>query len=209
LHLSTATWRGRTLVVPAPSSTQGAARSRQTRAVVRVKTDLRDSPTRLAARASLWNRERKMRLFFETMRPNERTSIVDVGAGDTGFSTEPGVARTHNFFEAMYPWPERITAVSDVPLPNFAATFPLTTCVTADGRDLLLQTTRSRSPSRTPWWNTSAGGTISAASCTSCAGLRGGSSSRRPIAGSRSRLTRCFPSFTGFGAEHEMRSFAD
>jgi len=77
-----------------------------------------------------------MRLFLETMRPDRGTSVVDVGVGDTGFSTEPGVARTHNFFEAMYPWPEQITAVSDVPLPRFAELFPTVRCVQADGRDL-------------------------------------------------------------------------
>jgi Methyltransferase domain len=98
--------------------------------------DVRDGPFGLAARVSLWNRERKMRLFLQTMRPDSRTTIVDVGVGDTGFSTEPGVAATHNFFEAMYPWPERITAVSDVPLPRFAAEFPMIRCVTADGRSL-------------------------------------------------------------------------
>ena len=90
----------------------------------------------VAARVSLWNRERKMRLFLETMRPDAGTTVVDVGVGDTGFSTEPGVAQTHNFFEAMYPWPERITAVSDVPLTRFAELFPTVRRVQADGRDL-------------------------------------------------------------------------
>lgn len=90
----------------------------------------------IAARVSLWNRERKMRLFLETMRPDAETTVVDVGVGDTGFSTEQGVAQTHNFFEAMYPWPERITAVSDVPLTRFGELFPMVRCVQADGRDL-------------------------------------------------------------------------
>ena len=89
-----------------------------------------------AARVSLWNRERKMRLFLETLQPDAETSVVDVGVGDTGFSTERGVAQTHNFFEAMYPWPERITAVSDVPLPRFKELFPMIRSVTADGREL-------------------------------------------------------------------------
>ena len=62
--------------------------------------------------------------------------MVDVGVGDTGFGTEPGVATSHNFFEALYPWPERITAVSDVPLPNFAREFPTGECVTASGTEL-------------------------------------------------------------------------
>lgn len=90
----------------------------------------------LAARASLWNRRRKLALFMERMRPGPETRIVDVGVGDTGFGTEPGVASSHNFFEALYPWPQRITAVSDVPLPNFAREFPLVQCVTASGTEL-------------------------------------------------------------------------
>lgn len=91
---------------------------------------------RLAARASLWNRRGKFELFMETVRPGPETRVVDVGVGDTGFRTEPGVAATHNFFEALYPWPERITAVSDVPLPNFAREFPSVNCVTASGTEL-------------------------------------------------------------------------
>ncbi|HYX77696.1 MAG TPA: class I SAM-dependent methyltransferase, partial [Gaiellaceae bacterium] len=59
-----------------------------------------------------------------------------VGVGDTPFGTEPGVAATHNFFEALYPWPAQITAVSDVPLPNFAQAFPAVRRVVADGLDL-------------------------------------------------------------------------
>jgi methyltransferase family protein len=90
----------------------------------------------LAAHASLWNRRRKLALFMETMRPGPETRIVDVGVGDTGFGTEPGVASSHNFFEALYPWPERITAVSDVPLPNFAREFPKVRSVTASGTAL-------------------------------------------------------------------------
>jgi hypothetical protein len=92
--------------------------------------------TGLAARASLWNRKRKLALFLDELRPGPETTIVDVGVGDTGFDTEPGVALSHNFFEAMYPWPERITAVSDVPLPNFAQEFPEIEPVTASGTNL-------------------------------------------------------------------------
>jgi SAM-dependent methyltransferase len=90
----------------------------------------------LAARASLWNRRRKLALFMDTVRPEPDTRVVDVGVGDTSFGTEPGVAATHNFFEALYPWPERITAVSDVPLPNFARAFPQVRCVQASGTAL-------------------------------------------------------------------------
>jgi methyltransferase family protein len=91
---------------------------------------------KLAGRASLWNRRRKFDLFMHTVRPGPETRVVDVGVGDTGFGTEPGVATSHNFFEALYPWPERITAVSDVPLPNFAREFPSVRSVTASGTDL-------------------------------------------------------------------------
>jgi hypothetical protein len=90
----------------------------------------------LAARASLWNRRRKLALFMETMRPGPETRIVDVGVGDTPFGTEPGVAATHNFFEALYPWPGQITAVSDVPLPNFGQAFPSIRTVVANGLEL-------------------------------------------------------------------------
>jgi SAM-dependent methyltransferase len=92
--------------------------------------------TGLAARASLWNRKRKLARFLEELQPGPETTIVDVGVGDTGFNTEPGVALSHNFFEAMYPWPEQITAVSDVPLPNFAQEFPQIAPVTASGTNL-------------------------------------------------------------------------
>jgi SAM-dependent methyltransferase len=92
--------------------------------------------TGLAARTSLWNRRRKLAKFMDELRPSPETRIVDVGVGDTGFDTQPGIALSHNFFEAMYPWPERITAVSNVPLPNFAREFPAVTCVTASGTDL-------------------------------------------------------------------------
>jgi hypothetical protein len=90
----------------------------------------------LAARASHWNRSRKLALFMQTMQPGPETRVVDVGVGDTGYRTEPGTAASHNFFEALYPWPERITAVSDVPLPNFAQAFPRVSTVTANGTEL-------------------------------------------------------------------------
>jgi SAM-dependent methyltransferase len=77
-----------------------------------------------------------MRLFLQTMKPRSTSRVVDVGVADTGFQTEGGVAATQNFFEVMYPWPHRITAVSDVPLPNFQRVFPNIRCVVADGRDL-------------------------------------------------------------------------
>ena len=90
----------------------------------------------LAARVSLWNRRRKLRLFLRELQPTPETRVLDVGVGDTGFLSEPGVAATHNFFEALYPWPDRITAVSDVQLAHFAERFPMVDSVVADGRKL-------------------------------------------------------------------------
>ena len=91
---------------------------------------------RVAASVSLASRRRKMRLFFEHVRPTAESRVVDVGVTDGGFGEEGGGASTHNFFEALYPWPERITAVSTQYLERFRAAFPQVTCVRADGRAL-------------------------------------------------------------------------
>jgi Methyltransferase domain len=73
---------------------------------------------------------------MEHMRPTAETTVVDVGVADAPFGEGEGQARTYNFFEALYPWPERITAVGDVPLTNFAQAFPQIATVVADGRNL-------------------------------------------------------------------------
>jgi trans-aconitate methyltransferase len=90
----------------------------------------------LAARISLRNRRRKFRLFMERVRPTEQTTIVDVGVADAAFGAADGHAATYNFLEAMYPWRERITAVSVDELPHFAEAFPEIRVVQADGRRL-------------------------------------------------------------------------
>jgi hypothetical protein len=90
----------------------------------------------LASRVSLANRRRKMRLFLELLRPTAETSVVDVGVSDSGFGGGSGAEETHNFFEALYPWPGRITAVSTQYLDRFQEAFPDVRCVRADGRDL-------------------------------------------------------------------------
>jgi Methyltransferase domain len=90
----------------------------------------------LAERASLANRRRKLRLFMDTVRPTAETAVVDVGVADAPFGAETGHGHTYNFFEAHYPWRDRITAVSDVPLERFAESFPEIRRVVADGRDL-------------------------------------------------------------------------
>jgi hypothetical protein len=86
----------------------------------------------LAARVSLRSRERKLRLFLELYRPGPETTVVDVGVTDAPF----GGNSSDNFFEALYPWPERITAVGHTDLARFAAAFPAVRVVRADGREL-------------------------------------------------------------------------
>jgi SAM-dependent methyltransferase len=88
--------------------------------------------SRVASRVSLRSRERKLRLFHELLRPGPETTVLDVGVTDAPF----GGASTDNFFEALYPWPERITAVGVTGLETFEASFPRVTAVQADGRRL-------------------------------------------------------------------------
>lgn len=87
---------------------------------------------RVASRVSLWSRERKLQLFRELMQPGPESTVLDVGVTDAPF----GDGSTDNFFEALYPWPERITAVGRTELSRFASAFPLVRAVRADGRDL-------------------------------------------------------------------------
>src|SRR5438046_4040487 len=88
--------------------------------------------TRVASRVSLRSRERKLRLFLELLQPGPESTVVDVGVTDAPF----GGGSTDNFFEANYPWPERITAVGQNELARFEAAFPKVRAVQADGRDL-------------------------------------------------------------------------
>jgi hypothetical protein len=87
---------------------------------------------RAASRVSMRSRERKLDLFRELLRPGPDTTVVDVGVTDAPF----GAGSTDNFFEALYPWPERITAVGNTGLDRFAGAFPRVQVVRADGRSL-------------------------------------------------------------------------
>ena len=89
-------------------------------------------PGRVASQVSLRSRERKLRLFLDLMQPGPESTVVDVGVTDAGF----GDGSTDNFFEALYPWPERITAVGNTSLDRFTAAFPHVGAVQADGREL-------------------------------------------------------------------------
>jgi hypothetical protein len=87
---------------------------------------------RVASRVSMRSRKRKLQLFLDLLQPGPETTVVDVGVTDAPF----GSGSTDNFFEALYPWPERITGVGQTELDRFSAAFPQVRAVRADGRDL-------------------------------------------------------------------------
>jgi hypothetical protein len=87
---------------------------------------------RAASQVSLQSRERKLELFRELLQPGPETTVVDVGVTNAPF----GGGSTNNFFEALYPWPEQITAVGNTELDVFATAFPGVRAVRADGREL-------------------------------------------------------------------------
>jgi SAM-dependent methyltransferase len=87
---------------------------------------------RVASLVSMRSRERKLRLFLDLMAPGPETTVVDVGVTDAPF----GAGSSDNFFEALYPWPQRITGVGHTELDRFEAAFPAVTAVRADGRSL-------------------------------------------------------------------------
>ena len=72
---------------------------------------------------SLRSRRRKFGLFMETMAPTESMTVLDIGVDDGAFGEESG-CRTLNFFEAFYPWPERITALGMQEGSRFRGSFP-------------------------------------------------------------------------------------
>jgi SAM-dependent methyltransferase len=65
---------------------------------------------RLTDAISLRSRRRKLRLFLDELQPTAETSVLDVGADELAFGEGDGCG-TLNFFEELYPWPERITAL--------------------------------------------------------------------------------------------------
>ena len=62
---------------------------------------------KLVDAVSLRSRRRKLRLFLDELRPTPETTVLDVGADEIGFGADGGQSgcTTHNFFEALYPWP--------------------------------------------------------------------------------------------------------
>ncbi|GIU95978.1 MAG: hypothetical protein KatS3mg012_2435 [Gaiellaceae bacterium] len=84
---------------------------------------------------SLRSRRRKLRLFLDELRPTPDTTVLDVGADELGFGEGEG-CRTLNFFEELYPWPERITALGQHDGTAFRARYPAVEYVQGDALDL-------------------------------------------------------------------------
>jgi SAM-dependent methyltransferase len=78
---------------------------------------------RLADAVSLRSRKRKLRLFLDELRPTAETTVLDVGADELAFGEGDGCG-TLNFFEELYPWPERITALGLQDGAGFRARYP-------------------------------------------------------------------------------------
>ena len=82
---------------------------------------------RLTDEISLRSRRRKFALFMETMTPTAETRVLDVGVDDFAFgdvSTNESSCATLNFFEDMYPWRQRITALGLHEGARFRESYP-------------------------------------------------------------------------------------
>ena len=84
---------------------------------------------------SLRSRRRKLRLFLAELEPTAETTVLDVGADELAFGEGDGCA-TLNFFEELYPWPERITALGLHDGAAFRARYPSVRYVQGDACDL-------------------------------------------------------------------------
>jgi SAM-dependent methyltransferase len=89
---------------------------------------------RLVDAVSLRSRRRKLRLLLEELRPDESTTVLDVGVDEVGFGGAGGESRcgTHNAFEELYPWPQRITALGVHQGDGFRAAYPAIPYVQGD-----------------------------------------------------------------------------
>jgi SAM-dependent methyltransferase len=90
---------------------------------------------RLTDAISLRSRRRKFALFMETMAPTAETTVLDVGADDSAFG-EHERCGTLNFFEQLYPWPGRITALGLNEGTRFRESFPDTRYVQGNALEM-------------------------------------------------------------------------
>jgi len=89
----------------------------------------------LADAVSLRSRKRKLALFLDELAPTAETTVLDVGADELGFGDGSGCG-TLNFFEELYPWPGRITALGLHDGAAFRARYPTIPYVQGDALDL-------------------------------------------------------------------------
>jgi SAM-dependent methyltransferase len=87
---------------------------------------------------SLRSRRRKLRLFLDEIRPTEATTVLDIGVDEVGFGEAGGHSgcATHNFFEELYPWRDRITGVGLHDGAGFRSRYPEIAYVQGDGCSL-------------------------------------------------------------------------
>ena len=90
---------------------------------------------RLIDAISLRSRRHKFDLFMETMRPTADMTVLDVGVDDFGFG-ESGRCGTLNFFEEVYPWQDRITALGQHEGSTFVERYPAASYVRGDALSL-------------------------------------------------------------------------
>jgi SAM-dependent methyltransferase len=90
---------------------------------------------RVVDAVSLRSRRRKLELLLEELQPTSETTVLDVGADELGFGEGDGCA-TLNFFEELYPWPERITALGLHDGAGFRARYPAIPYVQGDACSL-------------------------------------------------------------------------
>jgi SAM-dependent methyltransferase len=83
---------------------------------------------------SLRSRRKKFELFVRELAPCSETTVLDVGADEVGFGGHGGQSgcSTHNFFEELYPWPGKITALGLHEGGDFRRSYPDTTYVQGD-----------------------------------------------------------------------------
>ena len=93
---------------------------------------------KLADAVSLRSRRRKLRLFLDEVHPTPETTVLDVGADEVGFGGDGGHdgCTTHNFFEELYPWPGKITALGLHDGAGFRSRYPAIPYVQGDACSL-------------------------------------------------------------------------
>ncbi len=79
-------------------------------------------------RLSVYNRDRKWRLFLETVRPEPGLRVLDVGFTGREFTS------VDNYIERHYPWPEHIVALGVHDSTEFSRRYPRVRVVRYDGQ---------------------------------------------------------------------------